>query len=265
MVTNGTVTAGDGATIAYDDQGDGRAMVLLHGITECRAAWDPVTPTLAAHWRVVRVDLRGHGASDRRPPYDPVVMGADVAAVVAALELEHPLLVGHSMGGVVGSAYGASGSPARGIVNVDQPLELARLQEALAPIRPMLEGDEQSFREAVRLVFSLLDGPLPAGERARLDAISSPEQPVVLGVWEPVLSLPAADLDALVGGMLASIRVPYLAIHGSDPGVAYVQWLLGHIGTGNARVEVWPGHGHYPHLVDPARFFERLDQFDGGL
>ena len=54
-----------------------------------------------------------------------------------------------------------------------------------------------------------------------------------------------------------------MAIHGSDPGVEYVQWLLDVMA--NARVEVWPDVGHYPQLVDPERFVERLDQFDGGL
>ena len=42
-----------------------------------------------------------------------------------------------------------------------------------------------------------------------------------------------------------------------------MEWLLAQVA--NARVEVWPDHGHYPHLVDPAHFVERLDQFDGGL
>lgn len=262
-VTEGTTTAPDGATIAYDDRGSGKPLVLVHDITECRGAWDPVTPLLAEGWRVVRVDVRGHGTSERRAPYDAASMADDVAAVVAELGLERPLMVGHSMGGVVVSAYGAAGHPARGIVNVDQPLRLAAFQEALAPVRPMLEGDESSFREAIGLVFSVLDGPLPPAERTRLDALSSPEQAVVLGVWEPVFTMDADALDEMVGELLARIRVPYLAIHGSDPGVDYVHWLLARVG--NSRVEVWPDHGHYPHLVDPERFRERLDQFDGGL
>ena len=73
----------------------------------------------------------------------------------------------------------------------------------------------------------------------------------------------AGVLLGLRSGRWAGIRVPYLSVHGSDPGVAYVEWLLARVA--NTRVEVWPDHGHYPHLVDPARFVERIDQFDGGL
>lgn len=264
-MTTSTVIAPDGAAIAYDDRGSGRPVVLVHGITEARGSWDPVTDVLARQWRVVRVDLRGHGESARQPPYDLATMAADVAAVVDALDLERPLLVGHSLGGVVVTAYAAAGSPARGVVNVDQPLQLAGFQEVLAPIVPMLRGDDESFRAAVDMMFSVLEGPLPAAEHDRIRALSSPEQDVVLGVWGPVLDDSAASLDALADEILAGVRVPYLAIHGSDPGVDYVQWLIAQVGTGNVRVEVWPEHGHYPHLVDPARFFERLDQFDGGL
>jgi pimeloyl-ACP methyl ester carboxylesterase len=148
-------------------------------------------------------------------------------------------------------------------VNVDQPLALAGFKEALDPIRPMLEGDDAGFREAVALVFGVLDGPLPTAERARLDAIATPEQDVVLGVWGAVLDHSADELDAMVEELLAGLRAPYLEIRGSDPGAAYVEWLLARVA--NARVEVWRDHGHYPHLVDPAHFVERIDQFDGGI
>jgi pimeloyl-ACP methyl ester carboxylesterase len=257
------VTTDDGATLAYAQSGRGRDLVLVHGITENHGAWHPVLAGLGEQWRVTAVDVRGHGESERRPPYDPVTCARDLATVVDALGLSEPLMVGHSMGGVIVSAYGGAGYSARGIVNVDQAMALGGFKDALTPLQPMLEGDDADFREAVAIVFGVLDGPLPAPERARLDALASPEQPVVLGVWEQVFTLSATELDGLATELLSGIRVPYLAIHGSDPGLEYVQWLLGVIA--NARVEVWPETGHYPHLVDPARFVQRLDQFDGGL
>ena len=85
----------------------------------------------------------------------------------------------------------------------------------------------------------------------------------MLGVWGLVFDSTPDELTAIAASLLGSLTVPYLAIHGSDPGVPYVEWLLGQVD--NTRVEVWPDHGHYPHLVDPARFVERIDQFDGGL
>jgi pimeloyl-ACP methyl ester carboxylesterase len=255
-----TITAPDGATVAYDVQGDGPDLVLVHGITESRRAWDPLLPRLTGSWRVVRVDLRGHGDSERRPPYAPATMAGDVRAVVDALGLDPPLLVGHSMGGVVVSLYAGLGHPARAVVDVDQPLELTGFQDLVAGIRPMLEGDEASFRAAMDLVFGALDGPLPASERTRLGELAQPEQDVVLGVWSGVLDLPAAELDALVDAGLAGIDVPFLSLHGIDPGPGYADWLRARVS--GALVEVWPDHGHYPHLIDPGRFVARLAAFD---
>lgn len=257
-----SVTTTDGTTIAYDDEGRGRPLVLVHGITESRRSWDPLLDALASRWRVVRIDLRGHGESDRRAPYDPVTMAGDVAAVVEALGLGEPLLVGHSMGGVVVSAYGGAGHPARGIVNVDQALALAGFKDALAPIEALLR-DPATFPDAIAAVFSVLDGPLPADERRRLDGIASPEPDVVLGVWEPVFALPAEELDALATELLRGIGVPYLALHGSDPGPEYGAWLRERVA--GAQLEVWPECGHYPQLVEPARFVTRLERFDDGL
>jgi pimeloyl-ACP methyl ester carboxylesterase len=266
LLTCATVTSietADGCRIAFEETGAGPDLVLVHGITESRRAWDPVLPLLAEQWRVIAVDLRGHGESSRRAPYDPESLAADLGAVVAELALDAPLVVGHSLGGVVVSAYAGARFPVRGVVNVDQPLRLASFQEALAPLTPMLRGDDAAFREAVGIVFTVLDGELPPGERARLDALSSPEQDVVLEIWGPVLDAAPGTLDDQVAALLRGISVPYLAIHGSDPGPEYAQWLLGLVD--DARLEVWPGVGHYPQLVDPERFAERLDQFEGQL
>ena len=255
-----TVTAPDGAAIAYDTQGQGPDLVLVHGITESRRAWDPLLPRLTGSWRVVRVDLRGHGESERRPSYEADTMAGDLRAVVDALALDAPLMVGHSLGGAMVSMYAGLGHPARAVVDVDQPLELAGFKDLVAGIRPMLEGDEAGFRAAMELVFGMLYGPLPASERERLAALAHPEQDVVLGVWRSVLDLPAEELDALVDVGLAELRVPFLSLHGTDPGPEYTEWLRARVP--GAVVEVWPDLGHYPHLMEPERFVARLAEFD---
>jgi pimeloyl-ACP methyl ester carboxylesterase len=255
-----TVETPDGTKIAYSESGAGSPLVLVHGITENQRAWDPVRAALDERWHVVALDLRGHGGSDRNPPYDPVTMANDVASVVAELGLDDPLLVGHSLGGVVVSAYGGAGFPARGIVNVDQPLALGGFKEALEPLTPLLQGSPEEFAAAVGIVFSVLDGPLPAAERARLDELSTPEQDVVLGVWKPVFEMSAEDLDLMAAELSQAIAVPYLSLHGSDPGEDYPDWLHAIVPT--ADFDVWPEAGHYPHLTDPDRFVRRLSAFD---
>jgi pimeloyl-ACP methyl ester carboxylesterase len=109
--------------LKHDVAGSGPLLVATHGITEDRTFWNGVP--LAAHFRTVRVDLRGHGQSPSMGPYDPLTLATDVRALVDSLNEdsttagEHPLVVGHSYGGVVATAY-ASRFPVRGVVNIDQ-------------------------------------------------------------------------------------------------------------------------------------------------
>ena len=251
------------ATIEYDRSGSGPVLLLVHGITERAATWDPlVEPLTRSGFQVVRIDLRGHGSSSRTPPYDLATMATDLGAVVADLDLRDPLLVGHSLGGAVVSAY-AAGAPCRAVVNVDQPLALAEFKDTLGQLEPLLRGDDDEFQQAISTIFEQMAGPLVGPERARVDGLRNAEQDVVLGIWDLVLTSPAADLDAVTENLAGSITVPYLSLHGIDPGPDYSEWLTGLIPS--ATVEVWADHGHYPHLVDPERFVSRVVGFAAGL
>src|SRR6185312_3138259 len=110
--------------LAHDQQGDGPLLVLVHGITENRHSWDPLTDDLARDHRVLRVDLRGHGESPGGEDYSIAVLADDVAGVVDEVDPggPPPLLVGHSLGGMVLTAYAAAHA-VRGAVNVDQSLD----------------------------------------------------------------------------------------------------------------------------------------------
>lgn len=247
-------------TIDYFAAGTGPAVVLVHGITESRRTWDPlVAPLIAAGYRIYAIDLRGHGDSSRTPPYDLATMAADLGAVLAHEGLDDALLVGHSLGGAVVSAY-AAGGPCRGVVNVDQPLLLAGFKETLGQLEPALRGSAADFRGAISAIFEQMAGALDGAERWRVGHVRNPEQDVVLGVWELVLDSSAEELDAVVDGVAGAVTVPYLSLHGIDPGAGYGAWLTSRISS--ATFEVWPDLGHYPHLVAPSRFVERLVEFD---
>ncbi len=119
------LTVGDQTTISYSDGGGGGVPVLLvHGITENATAWDPVAERLSADYRVITMDLRGHGGSGKAERYDLEAMAGDVVAGMQAMDLLGEVhLVGHSLGGAVVSAVGAV-APVRSIVNGDQSLQL---------------------------------------------------------------------------------------------------------------------------------------------
>jgi pimeloyl-ACP methyl ester carboxylesterase len=255
-----TTTTPDGVSIAYEVSGNGPALVLVHGITESRRTWDPLVADLATAHAVVAIDMRGHGESGPARSYDARAMADDIAAVLAEAELADPLLVGHSMGGVVVTAFAAA-HPCRGIINVDQPIALGGFQDLVRGVEPMLRGE--GFDEVITAMFESMHGPLSAEETARISALRRPVADVVLGVWAPLLELTPSELDDLVTTLTAGVQVPYLALHGTDPGPEYGPWLEGAIPS--ATVEVWEDSGHYPHLVHPHRFLDRVRAFETAL
>jgi pimeloyl-ACP methyl ester carboxylesterase len=89
----------NGVDLAYDETGDGPALVLLHAGIADRRMWDDVLPALSDRRRVVRLDFRGFG--DTPLPDGPFVYAADVLALLEALGVERADVVGVSMGGHV--------------------------------------------------------------------------------------------------------------------------------------------------------------------
>ncbi|MFF5701878.1 alpha/beta fold hydrolase [Streptomyces sp. NPDC012794] len=91
----------EGVRISCRDWGgSGVPVVLLHGLAGHAGEWDAIARDLSPRYRVIAVDQRGHGASERRPR--DVSRAAYVADVVAVLEqfgLQQPVLVGQSLGG----------------------------------------------------------------------------------------------------------------------------------------------------------------------
>ena len=80
---------------------DAPAVVLLHGGHQSAHSWDLVSLHLAQRFRVLALDQRGHGDSEwaRDVSYTNHEMSLDAEAFIAALGVERPILVGHSMGG----------------------------------------------------------------------------------------------------------------------------------------------------------------------
>ncbi len=256
-----TTETQDGATIHYDVTGSGPPVVLVHGITESARTWDPIVERLEGDHRVVTLDLRGHGASPPAAAYDLGALAGDVAAAATAAGVERPHVVGHSLGGAVVSAL-AGAFPVASVVNVDQPLKLDDFQEQLQGAAPALR-DPDMFPTVIAALFDDLAGDaLDPAERARIESHRRADRDVVLGIWEPVLQAPREELAAMVAAAAAAVTCPYLSLHGIDPGPEYQEWLRSLIP--HVEIEVWPGRGHYPHLVEPDRFVARLEEFWAG-
>jgi pimeloyl-ACP methyl ester carboxylesterase len=92
----------DGGRIHVVERGQGSPLVLLHGIMLSSALWVHQLRDLADHHRVIAIDLRGHGQSlPGSGGFGVELLASDVRAVLETLGIEHAVVVGHSMGGMV--------------------------------------------------------------------------------------------------------------------------------------------------------------------
>ncbi len=88
--------------ISYTDDGAGKAIVLLHGFTESSKIWTGFATQLNKKYRVITIDLPGHGKSDIIAPIHTMELMAEVIfTVLKKLRIGKCLMVGHSMGGYV--------------------------------------------------------------------------------------------------------------------------------------------------------------------
>ena len=98
----GRIVSIDGVGIHYQEAGDGPALVLIHGLGASTFTFQRVVPDLARRFRVVALDLKGFGFSDR--PDDDYTLTAQaelVRQLMDRLDIERASVLGHSMGGAV--------------------------------------------------------------------------------------------------------------------------------------------------------------------
>ena len=92
--------------ISYSDTGKGTAIVLLHGFLENQTMWQAFVPELSKKYRVITIDLLGHGNTECLGYIHSMEDNADlVHEVLSELRIRKAILVGHSMGGYIALAY----------------------------------------------------------------------------------------------------------------------------------------------------------------
>ncbi|CAD0004299.1 alpha/beta fold hydrolase [Flavobacterium chungangense] len=92
--------------ISYTDSGDGNTIVFLHGFLENKKMWQDYVALFSENYRVITIDLLGHGESDCLGYVHSMEANANVVhEVLEELHIQKAIIVGHSMGGYVGLAF----------------------------------------------------------------------------------------------------------------------------------------------------------------
>ncbi|MEI4771318.1 alpha/beta hydrolase [Psychrobacillus sp. FJAT-51614] len=95
-----------GSSVAYLDEGQGEALFLMHGFCGSSAYWSKVIPKLTEQYRVIAIDLPGHGDSEVQDNVNQIDLYADfIYQFLDSLKIEKVTMLGHSLGGYITLAF----------------------------------------------------------------------------------------------------------------------------------------------------------------
>jgi pimeloyl-ACP methyl ester carboxylesterase len=253
----GTVAAADGVPIVYETRGAGDvAVVFIHCWACNRTFWrEQVEPVAADGYRVVALDLPGHGESGTdRAQWSISGLGVDVEAVTDELELERMVLVGHSMGGPV-SLEAARRMPGRvlGIACVDT-LHNADFEFPPEQVAQLIAAFEADFAGTVAgFVRGMYQpGADPAVVDWTVKEAQATDQEAAIGLMGDFESL---DFPALFSGAKVPIRAINAAPAPPMQPVTEVEINRKYADFDAVLVE---GVGHFLQLERPAELNARL-------
>ena len=265
----------DGTPLVYSVTGDpdARALVLLHGWAQSSKCWGAgVLDELADRYRVIAVDLRGHGYSGApAADYDDsAIWAGDVDAVLTAEGVTSgAVLLGWSYGGLVICDYLASHgtSAVDGVVLVGAITSIGRGEaggKVGAAMRAAIPGAmSEEPREAIRALGAFgtaLTGP-PEGKGAQSQALFGVSLATPPHVRAALFNRSASHDD-----LLRSLDVPVLVLHGTEDSVVDVS--AGRHAADlipQARASFWEGCDHGPFVEDPGRFVKEVGAFVDNL
>lgn len=239
--------------LAWESQGDGSPVLLVHGLGYTRQGWGPLPGLLARRYRVVSYDNRGIGESEVPPgPYTVDELAADAVQVLDEAGLERAHVLGASLGGMVAQLLAA-----------EQPDRVDRL--ILAGTTPGGPCAYPLPRQTLALMAQAASLPPDVALRRFVENALAPGSAFVDEVyayrqqhppdpagWAAQAAAGAAwDAD----GRLARITAPTLVVAGTADAVVDPRnaTLLAEA-IPNAQLELVDGAGHLP-------FWERAGQF----
>ena len=256
--------------LAYDANGSGEPLVLVHGGWSDRHNWQPVAGTLAQTFQVVAYDRRGHGRSER-----PADQGTrrdqedDLAALIEGVGCAPAHVAGTSFGGSIALGLATRRPDLVRSVIVHEP-PLMSLVAADPAIQPLLEAVEGTLG-AVRA--RLVGGDVEGGARQFVEEIA-----LGPGAWEmlpaPLRATMIDSAPAFISEQrdplwhtidtreLARIACPVLLTQG-DASPAWFRAIVARLAdaTDGAQVHTYRGAGHAPHITHPDAYLEAVTSF----
>lgn len=257
----------DGLKVRYKVEGtsDKPTLVLLHGFTSSLESWDSFVTELEGNYRIIRLDLPGHGLTgpDPKHRYGHENFVNAVHGLVKELNLDKPILIGNSMGGNTAWRYAAqypedisglvlidaSGFPLNGLS--DEPLALPPMLESyfLKPTKYAVNyGLKNQYADA---------GKIPKGRADKiLEMMNTP------GNGEAFVEIYKGFTLPNPTAKLSKITAPTLIIWGEKDGVVPADHgELFHSAITNSKLNIIENSGHVSHEENPAQTANLIHDF----
>lgn len=269
------VRGGDGLKLHVREWGrvDAPPILLIHGWSQNHRCWQSQFDSpLAEEFRILALDLRGHGMSDApldaRNYTEARLWAEDVDAIIRQLDVDRPVLVGWSYGGFIicdyVRAFGQSGIAGINFVGGAVTLGPSAFGTLigpgfLEPFQGATADDLPSNFEAMRrFVRGCVAKPLPADLY---------EEALCWNVVVPAkVRLAMAQREIRSDDVLGRLTLPVLVTHG-DADIVVLPAMAEHVlaACPTAKASWFEGVGHAPHLEAPARFNTELAEFARSL
>lgn len=259
----------NGISLGYIDQGprNGPVVVLIHGYTDSARDWVPLLPYLDPRFRLLLVDIRGHGLSSKPECcYDRVDFAYDIKLLLDTLGIEKADIVGHSLGSLIGQSFAETWP--------ERTRRLVLVSSTGGPIAecPATQHEVASldFRSEIQKLSDPIDpespfmiewwaSPTPVDEnflkRQRADAARIPVK-----VWLAILDQGLTGLELQTA--LPKIQAPTLLIWGAKDPIFGERDRCSLIhGLPKAQVTLYKDLGHNSFWEEPETVGARLNQF----
>ena len=245
--------------------GTGRPVILIPGLGCPASVWDETVAHLAPHFQTHALTLAGFAGVPPLATTDGKLVAEvrrQILAYIAANHLDHPIIIGHSLGGFLAYWLAETSDQTGPIVVVDNALFIPAIQDAQitaeaaakdgAELHDMfLAGTDDEYRGKLRAMFSAMTKD-PEHLAPTIDAVTRSDRATVANTFSEVWT---TDLRPAA----ASIKVPVLVVLADGrnaPGAtAQANTVADH------TVKVIPGAKHFVMNDAPAEFFAVLDDF----
>ena len=259
-------TLPDGIKLAYLQMGDprGTPVVLIHGYTDSARDWVPMLPYLPKRFRLILVDLRGHGQSSKPDCcYDLYDFAYDIKLLLDQLHVRKADIVGHSLGSLVAQRFAETWP---------QRTNRVVLISSTGGRNPCEPASRRQFDFAAQI--RALKAPLTADSPFMIEWWSSPTPvnrefirreredaaKIPLRVWRAVLDQALTNPDLRT--MLPRLKAPTLLIWGSrDPIMGPEDRASLRAGLPHAQVKIFKGLGHNPFWEQPRKVAAVIARF----